>query len=363
MEIEIYKNPCLLLEAAELVYAFVNNIPAERLTMPGGQCIPADVVSAIQEAACVGLSPEDSRLQFYFRGVPLEGGAGRLSCLGCCLLYSCSVEVSCSGVDDMVEALQASWARQRREHYRINGINPIALNIDLVEGEDFRSIASEIAQLSAPPEYKMQLVEVFSDFDYHVAQVGELLRPVVEALKPMLAPWVVRASPLMAQWEHYFQCNGAEKFLLERAGVKVDEVNKLRMALRYFSPSPAPVYLDEKTGCVSFHIGVSVQPELDAAEAPTMKEEEYTALRLLASPDRVAMLRLMMDGPMSIPELSRRLHLNSGSVFRDVNSMCNMGLLLFQPENGKNLYCTDLSAISKITEHLVESIRGGGEGL
>lgn len=40
MELEIYKKPCLLLEAAELVCAVVNNIPAEKLTVPDTYAIP-----------------------------------------------------------------------------------------------------------------------------------------------------------------------------------------------------------------------------------------------------------------------------------------------------------------------------------
>lgn len=69
----------------------------------------------------------------------------------------------------------------------------------------------------------------------------------------------------------------------------------------------------------------------------------------------------MMNRPMGVPELSKRLQLNSGSVFRDVNSMYNAKLLLFQPENGKNLYCTNLSAVVRITSNLVEYIRSGEE--
>lgn len=81
MELEIYKKPCLLLEAAELVCAVVNNIPAEKLTVPDTYAIPPEAVRTIQEAACAGLSPEDRQLQFYFRGFPLFGVAERLFCL------------------------------------------------------------------------------------------------------------------------------------------------------------------------------------------------------------------------------------------------------------------------------------------
>lgn len=88
MKVTIYQEPCWLLEAAELVYGLVNQIPVEKLAGSGPYCIPPDQVRRIQAEACAGLDPLDELTQFYFRGVPLEGVSGRLSCLGCALLYS-----------------------------------------------------------------------------------------------------------------------------------------------------------------------------------------------------------------------------------------------------------------------------------
>ena len=361
MELEIYKKPCLLLEAAELVCAVVNNIPAEKLTVPDTYAIPPEAVRTIQEAACAGLSPEDRQLQFYFRGFPLFGVAERLFCLGCCLLYT-SVEVSCNGVDDMAQALCDGWTRRRREDYRIDGIYPFSLRINVVNGREFTALSDEIAPLPVPQSYKMQLVEVFSAFDYHVSRVAELLRPVADALEVLLAPWVERATPLMNQWERFFREHGVNEFLLRRAQLKFGQVKTLQIAFRYFAPDPSPLYFDEKTGCVSIHMGMSIRPDPnDRGAVPTLDDLDHSALRLLANPDRVEMLRLMMNRPMGVPELSKRLQLNSGSVFRDVNSMYNAKLLLFQPENGKNLYCTNLSAVVRITSNLVEYIRSGEE--
>lgn len=40
MELRIEREPCMLYETVELLYAFVNDIPAERLTAEGTYCIP-----------------------------------------------------------------------------------------------------------------------------------------------------------------------------------------------------------------------------------------------------------------------------------------------------------------------------------
>lgn len=40
MNVQIMSTPCYLLETVELIYAFVNGVPAEELTGPGSYCIP-----------------------------------------------------------------------------------------------------------------------------------------------------------------------------------------------------------------------------------------------------------------------------------------------------------------------------------
>lgn len=361
LKIVAFREPCLLLEAAELVYALVNNIPSEQMTLPGEYYLPVEAVESIRRAACAGISPEDSRLQFYFRGVPIEGIAERLSCVGCCLLYS-SVEVGHPGPEDMARALGAAWARHRREHYCIDGIDPFTLNIHSTEETSFSSISGEIAQLPLPAAYKLQLVEAFSAFDAHAAEVTELLRPVAEALRPLLAPWVERSAPRMEEWETFFRQNSAEEFLLKRGMVKVTDIRELQIGFRYFSPLLCPIDVDEKAGRVAIHMGIGIRPEMEVVrQKPVMDDSRYIIMRMLANPDRVEMLRLMMDRPMGVPELSKRLHLNSGSVFRDVNSMYNAQLLLFQPENGKNLYSTNLQAVKKTVADLTEYIGSGGD--
>lgn len=361
MEITLYSKPCLLYEAAELVFALVNGIPAEKLTGTGEYCIPPEEVQKIQEQACAGLSLEDEQLQFYFRGVPLEGSQGRASCLGCCLLYS-SLEIAASGVDEMRQALSEAWAYHREKGYRINGIDQFSISMEPSgDGKQFTTLSEEISWLPVPQIFKMQLLEVFSAFDQHLAQVTELLRPVAEALEPLLEPWAARAQGLLQSWEKLLrQKNLAEELLLRRACLQPDCYDSLLIALRYFSFGASPGKIEELARCVVFHLSVSVPPSLDQdTKLPVMTEREFTVLRLLANPDRIEMLRLMATGPMSGSEVAKELQLHVGSTFRDVNNMYNAGLLLLVPGKVKNRYCTNLQLIENITAHLNEYLRSG----
>ena len=73
MEFQVHRKPCILLETVELVYSYVNQIPAEELTENAEYCIPAREVSAIRDAVCSSLDPDNEELQFYFKGVPVAG--------------------------------------------------------------------------------------------------------------------------------------------------------------------------------------------------------------------------------------------------------------------------------------------------
>ena len=71
MELRIEREPCMLYETVELLYAFVNDIPAERLTAEGTYCIPEGELAGIMGAVCANLDPQDPDLHRYFARRPI----------------------------------------------------------------------------------------------------------------------------------------------------------------------------------------------------------------------------------------------------------------------------------------------------
>ena len=94
--------------------------------------------------------------------------------------------------------------------------------------------------------------------------------------------------------------------------------------------------------------------------AQSPEEWELTALRLMANSARVEMLRLMAQRPMSGQELAQKLNLNSGSVFRDLNSLRNARLLLMEAIGGRNCYRTNVLAVRQITSHIADYVQKDG---
>lgn len=87
MQLIVSRKPCLLLEAAELVFAQFNHIPAETVVIPGEYCIPAEEVERIQSQICALLPMNGKQVSFYFRAFHTEDHPSSPTCLSFCLLY------------------------------------------------------------------------------------------------------------------------------------------------------------------------------------------------------------------------------------------------------------------------------------
>ena len=235
MKVTIDQEPCWLLEAAELVYGLVNQLPVEKLAGSGPYCIPPDQVRRIQAEACAGLDPLDEVVQFYFRGVPLEGVSGRLSCLGCALLYS-FLEIDHPQPDEFVQAMKLDWHALCKTGFHVEGIDGFSLSFEPTPGGKFLSLARELAALQVPALYRMQLLEVFSAYDQHLERVAELLRPVAAALPSYMAPWTDQIPALAGQWEAFFEGGAAQEFFLRRARIQSGAFLELKLGFRFFSP-------------------------------------------------------------------------------------------------------------------------------
>ena len=87
MELQFNRKPCLILEATELLYVFVNQLSPRMLTADGPYCIPPAEVSAIMEEVCGSLSPEEPTLHYYFQKYQLLEQSGA-TCLARLMVFS-----------------------------------------------------------------------------------------------------------------------------------------------------------------------------------------------------------------------------------------------------------------------------------
>lgn len=350
MELIIYQHPCWLLEAAELVHGLVNHTPAGTMVGEGLYCIPKDRFRSIQASACSGMDPEDPRVRFYFEDVPLEGLSDRGSCLGCTMLYS-YLAIEHSEPQAYAQDISRRWAQRQRDGFQIDGIDEFTLDFR-EDGQKNLSLAEELAGLAIPEWYRMRLLEVLSAFDLHLNRLLEILSPVTQALPALLEPWTSQIPQLTEHWQRAFRENSPDSFFLSRVRLSDTRIERMELAFRFFFPVCSPGRYDNQLRSTRFHMGVYIDPAGEQPESQTIPNEvELEALRLLANPARIQMLRLMRDEPMSGHELAQALDLNSGTVSRDLNSLNNARLLLVGSSTGARFkYRTNLAVIRQILE-------------
>ncbi len=354
MKLIVQHEPCLLLETSELVYAFVNEIPTEKLTCPMPYAIPTGEMDRIQQEVCRELDPEDPEIRFFFTGVPVGDKHGRLSCLASCLLYAGLPVASCD-VEETLHALKTCELTTVRP-FHVIGL--AAYSIGYSGADHYTNLTQEFSKLEVPVQYQMQLVEIFSNFGWYVDRLGNILRPLAEKLKPLLMPWVEAAAGRRAEWEQYLAEPQAVENMLSRVQIESQGLTAVELVMRYVFPLEAPGEFRALPGSLHLHMGTALIPGQPHPQTSAPLENwEFTALKLLSSPDRMAIISALTGKPKSIQDLSHELGLNPGSVFRDLNNLFNVGILTQEIIGGRNYYRANLKQIEKITDHLVLYLR------
>ncbi len=348
-------RPCLLMETAELVFSFVNDLPPQQLTASGEWCLPEEEALRIRQEVCQGLDPQDKKLQFFFQGFQLEGGYSRLSNPATTMLYSC-LSTMPSDVQEMKGKLLEFW-ESIEPPYCISAADPFALSLVHASSEEFSPLAEEMNKVPAPMNYQLRLVEIFAQYPRYLEQLVDILQPLARRLEPLLEPWVQRVQPLLQGWEQFFSEpeNVSDFFRNRMAGF---QCSQLELCLRYF-PAKGGYYRvinEEKDtlGIACLLPGLDMKPGAPkATTAPALDDEEAAALRLIANPDRLAMLSAMMRRPMGGHELAVELGLNSGTVFRDLNNLATAQLITRVAEGRKRVYSTNMETLRQLMRRIL----------
>ena len=161
MELQFNREPCLILEATELLYVFVNQLSPRMLTADGPYCIPPAEVSAIMEGVCGCLSPEEPTLRYYFQKHQLLEQSGA-TCLARLIVFS-FVNLNESNPDRSFQALCDAWDRLRQDGYYFTSCSEHGLSMYAPVDSDAIPFAHGLWKLPLPLPCKERLMEIFSD--------------------------------------------------------------------------------------------------------------------------------------------------------------------------------------------------------
>ena len=364
MQVFITNRPYLLYETVELLRAFVNDLPPSELTMEGEYCLPEQQVTDIMTSACQGLEAQDPWLRYFFLEHPILDDSGQTVCLASCIAYSMFSETMQE--PDLAAQLRYvvdRWQDVRRKGYRFNSINRFGMGLDNKNCEGPVRLGSDLKQLPVSEDFRQMLYESFSDLPYSAGELERILLPVSQRLKPLLEPYVRHAKALTEQWRAFFRDrNALLEFLRRRSGtVENNTIDNVYISLRYLHArySVGNLSDDKKTFC--FHLGVGTKVTMAQAYeegSNSSFQRELAAFKLLGDPGRQEIIRMLSHESLSMYDVTQRLGMNPGSVFRSINSMFNAELLLRENRDGKVCYRAKLPYIQSVFDHVMAHLSG-----
>lgn len=362
MNVTLRREPCMLYETVELLYAWVNGIPPEQLTLTGPYCIPKEDVARMLEAACGGVDAQSPVLRHFFARQMIEDETNQETCLAFYMVYW-SMNLSIPDIPGQMAAICSAWERIRRRPFTIRAINRLALDIEELSTGQPVLLGTELRKLPVSESFFLSLLETFSDYTYHMGVLRDILLPVSRRLRPLLEPLIVTAGPLRESWEAFFRETSLEDFVTRRTEAAPEMQKPFDQAcicLRYLQPRYTPIQVDHNSFWM--HLSVGVQPASQQTSTQVgLSDQELAALRLLGDKGRSDMIRALMGRPMSMQELANRLNLNPGTVFRNLNSLTNTGLTTKEVWGDRYYYRANFQLIQSIFQNVLSFYESGSQ--
>ena len=360
MEVFVTNQPYMLYETVELLRAFVNETDPEELTMEGEFCLAPQEVRDVMAAACQGVDPEDKWVRHFFLEYPILDDSDQSTCLASCIAYSIfNISMKETTLEQQLAFVVNQWNVYRRTGYHISAVDRFGIDIDLMPTQEPVRLSDELKRLPLSSDFYFLVHEAFSDLDFSAAQLLRVIRPVAERLLALLRPYVRRAAALAERWSHFFQNREMlYELLRSRAGVvEEDFIDRVYLVLRYLHSRYVTGNSSPKERALGFHMGVGVDLILtheDQVRSATSLDLEAAAFKLLGDKGRRDIFRVLRKEAMTMQEVAHRLKINSGTVFRNINSLYNAELLIRENHGGHFFYRSKISYIQTIFDHMME---------
>lgn len=367
MNVRVFRQPCYFAEAVYLLYSFVNHISYvqdySRVTRGLGRFFDNDcdftarrveLLDQITERITLNMNPDDERLRYFFGILP---GTDRKTC--CCLaqVMLVNIAVDAADVDDFAANLLTDFNLMQDSGVEINDMNSMGLVMDLKDpSEPKESLGVQLERLPCSVEAKWGLLRVLTDYETHLRELTELVRPVAEKLREEMKPLVELNQSVLDRWTAYFEVHTVDDFQRDMFNTKLpflqeDAPEELWLSIWSFNMFAwwTEWLGDENTPIQMAYIGMCMRFELAAKRNERPDEETLSAmLKVLGSKDKLEILHRCAQKPFSAGKLAADMNLNSGTVSRNLYSLYKLGYLSPKGDGERVNYITRLETIQQV---------------
>lgn len=380
MNVRTLTQPCYFAEAVYLLYSFVNHISYvqsySRVTQGVNRLLAdeddstarrIELMDQIKEKVTKDMTPDDERLRYFFEILP---GTDNRTC--CCLaqVMLTNIAVDAVDIDEFAAKLLELFTLTQKSGVEINDMNTMGLVMDLRDpSEPEESLGVQLDRLPCNVEAKWRILRVLTDYEAHLQELTELIRPVAEKLRKEMVPLVELNHAVLNRWEEYFQSHGVDDFEREMFNTKLPFLHETvpeELWLCIWSFNMFAWWTEwmgnEEHPIQVAYVGMCICFELAANQKERPNTETLCAmLKVLGSRDKLEILHRCAQAPLSTGKLAAAMNVNSGTVSRNLYSLYKLGYLDPKGDGERVNYVTRLETIQQVFCWLMEYVADGAE--
>lgn len=369
MGYQLICGPLMLLETVEMLFKYVNGFSFLTMMKQKRQMFSGEddqmsrrmeTLQEIMEDTCRDLSREDPVLQYYFGRVDTDCVLEDV-CLAR-FMTSSFVTLRHTGFWEQVQEIRQVWRELQDRGAVLRTFGIAGLEFDRPH-EDSGDLFEQIRALKMPGEFRLELYEVFRDFEGNLTRLAERLEPIAQRLEShyKARPWLMEG--MVAQWGDHFRSIDPLNYLSQAVGENVI-YGAAEATLVGFSLMSCDTLIYDMVGTSEIvhqanllYIGSAVQIT-DTVHKRTADLENVAAmLKALADKRRLKVLHRLGKGRSYCHELAEDMDIDPGNMSRILTVLYNYGLLRQERDSQRIYYELDWDGIRNFLQSVEDYLR------
>ncbi len=373
MKAIIHRQPNILCETIEMLYMHYNGVSfeddKEHLQKKYGLIFKRDEMDAIiKRIDCINdicgeimkdADKNDPRLSYYFKSLDGKSGSWWDYCPAAMLALT-FIDPGINGFDEAIEYAKSSRRRLFNTRFKLQGILPSGLVFTTTEISE-QSFIKQLSELECSSVYKWTACELFEDFDSHMNELADLIRPFAEKLECGLEANRATWKEIYDYWEDYFQNHSISEFrrdLTNTGGAADDNFEELHVNLNIVAARYLRSDFELFANARAAHVFIGTSLNSSSRIMPTTSDIQSVgrAFRTLSEKGKLELLRTLAFKRSHCTEIAAETGINSGTVSKMLDALYHLGLLNFERVDNKFYYTTNLENYYRLLDSARELV-------
>ncbi len=358
------RQPVLLYEAVEAVYAYINNINydekknnlllkyGKKYTMDEKRKLieKFDTLSDIIKEACFELDKSDPRLAYYFK--QLESDNKRQSmCLAKVLAYS-FLDISISDVEDSIEYIHKMADSTLTQRIEITNINSGGLSIRLLEDDEANiDYIDQLDKLELEDETKWNIYKILLRFKDYFDEMISLIWSVFPRLSKALNKIMPLIQSTYDYWDGYFQDHSFFSFLdhIAKQSIPEDSLDMV-INLSVIACTDMIYTYDVLIGkdYRQVYIGILIDEDFHIDKIQLTNDSICNILKIISDRSKFEILRRISNTSAYGQELANEMNLTTATISRHMSMLQDYGLVHTRRGEMRIYYSLNKEAIGNL---------------